>query len=173
MGKWKLFLSLVPKVEAKEIITSEWNGRDSDELCDMVPVHKTVYEYTLEVTEVTPSTNRKAIIEAIYKALEPFNASIKRLELDPLLEKWEVKTDGLSAVYSISEEEYNYLNYLKDYGKLVVCINHGMRGLSIDGVSTSMSDACGDINDPCEDKLASFIEELDLLEGKWDERYLH
>lgn len=161
--------------EWKEYSTSEWNGRDSDELCDYNKVTKTkVSRYVvMEELDLTPYQksleNRKRVLEKIVKEnpeLSIDHSLIKvRIEKDtPILKKKEIEV----------EEAVDF-----DWQQQVfVFVHKGIRGQYVSGYTTDCLIGFNTETTKLEDsEEESYTQALytiqDLLEeeGVLDERY--
>ena len=83
MGKIK-FLKLFPIEIATEVSQYEWNGRDSDELCDTVLTTHTEKKYEMDVTEVEADIHdvMKKIIDIKEYAYYNLGMKLKDVSLD-------------------------------------------------------------------------------------------
>ena len=178
MGKSKLYLRLTLKSEESKRTIEEWNGRDSDELCGFTSREISTFKYYLSVHEVKPDfspiLDKKILIKNFVKGLE---SSITNFDLRDEDLRFNVIESGRFAMYAISEEEFNLLaKELNRYGEIVIVLNRGMGGLSIDGIAstvTSSDDTVEVYNDSDFIDIYRFVQTLDIIESKeWDDRYL-
>ena len=109
--------------------------------------------------------------------MKGLESSITNFDLRDEDLRFNVIESGRLAMYAISEEEFNLLaKELNRYGEIVIVLNRGMGGLSIDGIAstvTSSDDIVEVYNDSDFIDIYRFVQTLDIIESKeWDDRYL-
>lgn len=119
--------------EWKEYTSSEWNGRDSDELCDYNKVTKAKVSRYVVVEELdlhpfwTGLENRR-------KALESIVRENPELSIDKSLIKVRIEDNtSISTLFRIGVDEE------VDFGwqqKVYVLVHKGIRGQYVDGYTT-------------------------------------
>ena len=119
--------------EWKEYSTSEWNGRDSDELCDYNKVTKTkISRYVIvEELDLTPYQksleDRKRVLEKIVREnpelyIDKDSIKVRIEDNTPILKKEEIEVD--------EEVDFGWQQ------KVYVLVHKGIRGQYVDGYTT-------------------------------------